>query len=446
MNIQERENKKGLPVVAVVGRPNVGKSTLFNRLIGKRQAITDPTPGVTRDPVEGVWDLGNHRIKLIDTGGFKVDQSGLDAQVTNRSLSVLTDADLIVFLMDVTETTPEDEALAKILRKYSGKILLVVNKVDSEKREPDVWNFYSYGFEHVVGISAAHGIGISEFIDKLEELIDFDLERGEEIAPEPDIRIALLGKPNTGKSTLINRFLGKEVSIVSDIPGTTRDVIEGRFEYRNKIYRVMDTAGIRKKKRIGENVEYYSVNRAIKTIEQSDVVLLMIDAVEGLGDQDKKIATQIVKKGCGVVLVLNKWDRVKEVPNQMEAIQDRTKFLFPVLSFAPLVPLSAATGEGIDELFSQIYKVWKQLFHRVETSALNSALKKWVERTEPPRFKGGRYKILYGTQVSINPVRFVLFVNRKRSFPESYLQYIKNNIRTELGFSSIPIEVELKER
>ncbi len=375
-----------------------------------------------------------------------MEQSGLDAQVTDKSLSVLDGADLVVFLMDVTETTGEDEALAKILRKYSDKILLVVNKVDSEKREADVWNYYSYGFEHIVGVSAAHGLGISEFIDKLEELIDFDAEREEEDTPEPDIRISLLGKPNTGKSTLINRLLGKDVSIVSDIPGTTRDVIEGRFEFKGKIYRVMDTAGIRKKKKVGENIEYYSVNRAIKTIEQSDVVLLMIDAAEGLGDQDKKIATQIVKRGCGVVLVLNKWDMVKEVPNQMEAIQDRTKFLFPVLSFAPLVPLSAVTGEGTEELFKQVYKVWKQLNHRVETSALNSAIKRWVEKTEPPRFKGGRYKILYGTQVSTNPVKFVLFVNKKKAFPESYLQYIKNNIRSELGFSSIPLEVELKER
>ncbi len=444
MSIQN--NKKGLPVVAVVGRPNVGKSTLFNRLIGKRQSITDSTPGVTRDPVEGIYDLGHHKVKLIDTGGFKVDQTGLDEQVTNKSLSVLEGADLIVFLMDVTETTGEDEAFAKILRKYSDKILLVVNKVDSEKREADVWNYYSYGFDNVVGVSAAHGIGISEFIDKLEELIDFEAERAVDEIAEPDIRIALLGKPNTGKSTLINRLLEKDVAIVSDIPGTTRDVIEGRFKYKHKVYRVLDTAGIRKKKKVGENVEYYSVNRAIKTIEHSDVVLLMIDAVEGLGDQDKKIATQIVKKGCGVVLVLNKWDMVKEIPNQMEAIQDRTKFLFPVLSFAPLVPLSAVTGEGVDNLFKQVYKVWNQLNHRVDTSTLNSALKRWVERTEPPRFKGGRYKILYGTQVSSNPVKFILFINKKRGFPESYLQYIKNNIRSELGFSSIPLEVELKER
>ncbi len=443
------ENKiaaQGIPVVAVVGRPNVGKSTLFNRLIGKRQSITDPTPGVTRDPVEGDYTFGERTVRLVDTGGFKVEREGIDAQVTQKSIDVLKRADLVLFLMDVTLVTPEDEAFAQILRNYSEKILLGVNKVDNPEREADVWNFYSFGFDHVIGLSAAHGIGISELEEKFEELIDFDKPRESGTLSEADIKIALLGKPNTGKSTLINRLIGKETAIVSDIPGTTRDVVEGRFEYRHIHYRVMDTAGIRKKKRVGENVEYYSVNRAIKTIEEADVVLLMIDAVEGLGDQDKKIATQIVKKGRGVILILNKWDLVQALPNQMEAIEDRTRFLFPILEFAPMFPLSAVTGEGLEKVLDAVYKVWKQLNYRIETSALNSALKRWVEKTEPPRFNKGRYKILYGTQTGTNPVHFILFVNRKKNFPESYQQYIKNNIRSELGFSSIPIEVELRER
>ncbi len=432
--------------MAVVGRPNVGKSTLFNRLVGKRQAITDPTPGVTRDPVEGRYSFGKRTLRLIDTGGFKIERQGIDGQVTEKSLEVLKKADLILFLMDVTLVTPEDEAFAHILRSYSDKILLCVNKVDNLEREGDVWNFYSFGFDHVIGLSSAHGRGISELEEKFEELLDFDQEREEETSPEADIRIALLGKPNTGKSTLINRLIGSETSIVSDIPGTTRDVVEGRFEYRHTRYRVMDTAGIRKKKRVGENVEYYSVNRAIKTIDDTDVVLLMIDAVEGLGDQDKKIAAQIVKKGRGVILVLNKWDLVQDIPNQMEAISDRTRFLFPILGFAPMLPLSAVQGKGVEKLLDEVYKVWKQLNFRVDTSVLNSALKKWVEKTEPPRFRKGRYKILYATQTGTNPVHFILFVNRKRNFPESYLQYIKNSIRSELGFTSIPVEVELKER
>ncbi len=444
--MENKKRGKGIPVVAVVGRPNVGKSTLFNRLIGKRQAITDPMPGVTRDPVEGEYSFGKRTVRLIDTGGFKIGNEGLDGLVTKRSIDVLKDADLILFLMDVTSVTPEDEAFAQILRNYSEKILLGVNKVDNPEREADVWNFYSFGFDHVIALSAAHGIGISELEEKFEMLLDFDSGSYSESVLDADIKIALLGKPNTGKSTLINKLIGKEASIVSDIPGTTRDVVEGRFEYRHIAYRVMDTAGIRKKKRVGANVEYYSVHRAIKTIEEADVVLLMIDAVEGLGEQDKKIATQIVKKGRGVILVLNKWDLVRDLPNQMEAIRDRTRFLFPVLGFAPMVSLSAKTGDGIKNLLDEVYKVWKQLHYRVETSVLNGALKRWVEKKEPPRFRKGRYKILYGTQTGINPVHFVFFVNRKKNFPESYLQYIKNNIRSELGFSSIPLEMELKER
>jgi len=208
----------------------------------------------------------------------------------------------------------------------------------------------------------------------------------------------------------------------------------------------LDTAGIRRKKKVGENVEYYSVNRAFKSIDESDVVLLMIDAVEGLADQDKKIAAQIVKKGRGVILVLNKWDRLKDVPNQMEAVKDRIKFLFPVLSFAPIVPISALTGEVVDKLFNQIVNVWKQLNLRIDTARVNEALKRWTENQEPPRSSSGRFKLLYGTQVKINPVHFIFFINRKNGFPDSYLQYIINNIRKDLGFSQIPLQVGIREK
>jgi GTPase len=436
----------GLPVVAVIGRPNVGKSTLFNRMLGSRKAITDPTPGVTRDPVEGIYTFDDKAVKLIDTGGFKVDQEGLDSLVSNKSLEVMESADLVLFLMDVMEITPEDEALIKILRTYSKKVLVVVNKVDHQGREADVWNYYSLGFDHVIGMSAEHGIGMTELDEKLEELIDFDIERKQEDSMEHQISLAIMGKPNTGKSTLTNRLLGRTASIVSDIPGTTRDVVEGLFEQSGKAYKVLDTAGIRRKKKVGENVEYYSVNRAFKSIDEADVVLLMIDAVEGLADQDKKIAAQIVKKGRGVILVLNKWDKLKEIPNQMEAVKDRIKFLFPILSFAPVVPISALTGEGVDKVLNQINIVWNQLNKRVETARVNEALKRWVDNQEAPRHSGGRFKMLYGTQVKINPVHFIFFINRKNGFPDSYLQYIINNIRKDLGFSSIPLQVDVKEK
>ncbi|MDA3940965.1 MAG: ribosome biogenesis GTPase Der [Spirochaetia bacterium] len=440
------QSENGMPVIAVIGRPNVGKSTLFNRMLGKRKAITDPTPGVTRDPIEGIYNFDNRSVKLIDTGGYKVEQEGLDSQVSNRSLKVMEDADLVLFIMDVVEITPEDEALKKILRRYSKKVIVVVNKVDNHGREADVWNFFSLGFEHVIGMSAEHGLGLTELDEKLEELIDFDIKRETEDNTNPLISLAIMGKPNTGKSTLTNRLLGRKASIVSDIPGTTRDIVEGSFDHDGKVYKVLDTAGIRRKKKVGENVEYYSVNRAFKSIDEADVVLLMIDAIEGLADQDKKIAAQIVNKGRGVILVLNKWDKLKEIPNQMEAVKDRIKFLFPILSFAPVVPISALTGEGVDKILNQINNVWSQLNKRVDTARVNEALKRWTENQEPPRHSSGRFKVSYGTQVRTNPVHFVFFINRKNGFPDSYQQYIINNIRKDLGFSQIPLQVDIKEK
>jgi len=440
------QNENGLPVVAVAGRPNVGKSTLFNRMLGKRKAITDPTPGVTRDPIEAVYHFDDRAVRLIDTGGYKLDKEGLDFLVSKKSIDIMETADLVLFLMDVTEITPEDEALIKLLRKFSNKVLIVVNKVDNQERENDVWNFYSLGFNNVIGLSAEHGMGFSELDDKLLELIDFDIKRKKYGVVEHHISIAIMGKPNTGKSTLTNRLLGRDASIVSEIAGTTRDIVEGSFNHNGKVYKVLDTAGIRRKKKVGENVEYYSVNRAIKSIDESDVVLLMIDALEGLADQDKKIAAQIVKKGKGVILVLNKWDKLKDVPNQMEAVKDRIRFLFPVLSFAPIVPISALSGEGIGNVLNQVNNVWKQLNKRIETARVNEALKRWVENQEAPRNSTGRFKILYGTQIKVNPVQFLFFINRKNGFPDSYLQYIINNIRKDLGFSLIPLQVDIKEK
>ena len=443
-----------VPLVAIIGRPNVGKSTLFNRLIRKRRAITDPTPGVTRDPIFEKWDLEGNPVMLADTGGLKLDQEGLDYLVTEKSYAVLRKADVILLMLDITEVTPEDQTLIEALRPYTQKIMLVVNKVDNPGREDQIWEFYSYGIKDVLGISSAHGLGVEELEEALLKKMNLtvNLDRfdekpeGEEEEIETEIRIAIMGKPNTGKSTLTNQLTGIESSIVSEIPGTTRDVVTGNFSYKGSDYIVLDTAGIRKKKKVGENIEYYSVNRAISTIDESDIILIMVDSVEGLSEQDKKIANLIVQKGKGVVLVLNKWDLIKHIPNQLEAITDRTRFLFPILGFAPIVPLSAKTGEGMDKLLDTVWGVWKQLNKRVETGKFNQALKGWLERYEIPRGTGMYYKILYGTQTSTKPVYFLLFVNHLKGFPKGYLQYLTNNIRKELGFPSIPLEIHLRER
>ena len=434
-----------LPLISIIGRPNVGKSTLFNRLIGKRRAITDPTPGVTRDPIPERWLLGNHPVTLVDSGGVKLDQEGLDFAVTEKSMSLLKVSDVIVFLMDVMEITAEDQMLLESLRPYSDKVVLAVNKVDDPSREDHVWNYFSYGFQRVVGISAAHGLGIEEFEDSILGMLD--LERTEEIPDEPEtIKLAILGKPNTGKSTLTNLLTGRDISIVSEIAGTTRDVMQGTFVYKGTEYTVLDTAGIRRKSKVEEDVEYYSVNRAIKTIDDADVVLLMIDVNEGLAEQDKKIAQLIVRRGKGIVLVLNKIDALNGPKNQLQAIKDRVRFLFPILNFAPLVPISALEGVDIGKLLDTVWQVWKQLNKRIDTSDLNNALSEWTAANEPPRGAQGHYKVQYGTQVSVTPVRFLFFVNRISGFPETYESYLKNCIRSTFGFTYIPIEISLRER
>ncbi len=434
-----------LPLIAIIGRPNVGKSTLFNRLIGKRRAITDPTPGVTRDPIPERWLLGNHPVTLVDSGGVKLERDKMDSLVSEKSLSLLEMSDIILFLVDCTEVTAEDEMLFKTLRPYTDKVVLVVNKIDDESREDLIWNFYEHGYQRVVGISAAHGLGIEELEDTLLGILN--LERSEIEPEEPEtIKLAIMGKPNTGKSTLTNFLTGRDVSIVSDIAGTTRDVMRATFTYKGTDYTVLDTAGIRRKGKVEEDVEYYSVNRAIKAIDEADVVLLMVDVLEGLSEQDKKIASLIVRQGKGIILVLNKIDLLPGVPNEMEAIKDRVRFLFPILNFAPMVPISAQEGDEVGKLLDTVWAVWKQLNKRVDTGVFNNALRSWCTEYQPPRSSEGHYKILYGTQVSVTPVRFLLFVNRVKAFPEAYLSYIKNKMRADLGMNYIPIEISIRER
>jgi len=447
MNVSEISplHEQGLPVVAIIGRPNVGKSTLFNRLVKKRRAITDSMPGVTRDPIPERWMLENHPVLLVDSGGVKLDVEGLDSQVRAKSLALLKEADAIIFLMDCTETTPEDEMLAKELRPYSEKVVLAVNKVDDPVRDDLVWNYHSYGYRRIVSISSAHGLGIDALEQALLDVLQFG-ETQVVAEEEPTVRLAVLGKPNTGKSTLVNLLTGREISIVSDIPGTTRDVITGRFSYKGSRFTVLDTAGIRRKSKVEEDVEYYSVNRAIGSIDEADVVVLMMDAETGLVDQDKKIAQLVVRKGKGIVLVLNKIDLLPKMANRLEAIKDRTRFLFPILSFAPIVPISAKEGTDVAKLLDTVWAVHKQLNKRIETAQFNAMLRAWSDAYQPARSSSGYYKVLYGTQVSAAPVKFLLFVNRKNGFPAGYLQYLKNAIRRDLGFTNIPIEVDLKER
>ncbi len=435
----------GLPVVALAGRPNVGKSTLFNRLLHRRKAIVDPKPGVTRDPIEAIWqsDEADMPVMLVDTGGLKLERDDMDDKVAAKSWQRIEEADLVLFLLDAVNITPEDEEFAAKLRKYAGKVVVVVNKADGPERDARAWSHASWGYKDMIFVSAEHGRNIGELEDLI--LSKMDWSKASPLSEErDDLRLAIMGKPNVGKSTLLNRLLGEERSIVSDMPGTTRDVVEGRFVWKGRNFTVLDTAGMRRKAKVTESVEYYSVNRAIKTLDRADVVVLMIDAVEGLSDQDKKIVKLATDKGRGVVFALNKWDAMPTIKNTFEAVKDRIQFFFGQMAYAPILPLSAREGEGIDKLLSTIVTVYAQLTKKIETSKLNKEARDWVDSNPPPMSSKGRFKFRYATQTSVNPVKFAFFVTRPDAVGDTYRSFLKNKIRSELGYSLIPVELELR--
>ncbi len=466
------QTKATLPRVVVIGRANVGKSTLFNRLTGTRRAITDPTAGVTRDPVTSTCTIGRWRVELTDTGGFRNESTGLESIVSDRSIEAMRAADVVLLLVDVNGATPEDEELIELVRPFAQRTVLVANKADDQAKDSLAWEFYAYGFSRVVPVSAEHKRNFEDLIGSIEELLRAWHETGRVTAARADgrdtlgssafeeragsynpieedtgeiIRLALLGKPNTGKSTLLNKLLDKERSIVSDTPGTTRDVIEGRFTFRDIEFRVLDTAGIRRKRSVSESLEYYSVNRAIGSIQNSDVVILVVDALDGITEQDKKISSQVIKHQRGIVLAFNKWDKYAHISNAENAVRDRTRYLFPVLSFAPFVPVSARDGTGIRTLLNASVRVWKQMHTEISTGRLNRSLQKWIQHYAPPHGSGPRYAVRYMTQISTNPVRFVAFVNRVHGFPDSWISYAQNRMREEFELDVVPFSIELRE-
>lgn len=439
---------EGLPVIAIAGRPNVGKSTLFNRFMNRRLAIVDPTPGVTRDPVEGDAFLNGNPVHLVDTGGYKLQrdegtkEAELDALVVERSLSVIEKADLVLLLLEAGQITGEDEEFILKLRPYWDKVIAAVNKTEGGRKESEAWEFAKFGFNELIFISAAHGDNIGELTDALVSRLDFS--KVKEIETEEPIRIAIMGKPNTGKSTLSNRLTHTEASIVSDYAGTTRDTVEGEFEYRQKKFIVLDTAGIRRKAKVNENVEYYSVNRAIKTLSRADIVFLLIDAEEGLTEQDKKICSLAFERGRGIIFVLNKWDTQPQDKKNFRDRKEWINIMFGQMEFAPIAAVSALEGTGIKNLLDTALELYSQLTRKIETSALNAALKDWLFKYPPPASKTAHFKIRYMTQTQTNPVSFLIFATRPEVVPQTYITFLKNQIRKDLGFDKIPVQLELK--
>ncbi|MCI6815961.1 MAG: ribosome biogenesis GTPase Der [Treponema porcinum] len=454
-NTEERVNgaaKKqyeGLPLLVIAGRPNVGKSTLFNRFMQRRLAIVDPTPGVTRDPVEGTAMINGKPVHIVDTGGYKLQrdegtmEAVLDELVVERSLEMIEKADVILLLLEAGQITGEDEEFIIQLRPHWNKVIAAVNKTEGGKNESVSWNYAQFGFKNLFFISAEHGDNISDLSKCLVSKLDFSNVR-EITEEEIPIRIALMGKPNTGKSTLSNRLTHSNASIVSDYAGTTRDTVEGGFSYGGKNFIVLDTAGIRRKARVHENVEYYSVNRAIKTLDRCDIVFLMIDAQEGLSEQDKKICSLAFERGRGIIFILNKWDTQEQDKKTFRKTREWINIMFGQMEYAPILPLSALNGTGIKDLLNEAIEIYKQLNHKVETAALNMALKDWLFKYPPPASKTAHFKIRYMTQKSTNPVNFLIFATRPEVVPETYITFLKNRIREDLGFDKIPVQLEMK--
>ena len=432
--------------MVIAGRPNVGKSTLFNRFLHRRRSIVDATPGVTRDPVEADAFIAGKPVHLVDTGGYKLDRAGdddMDELVAEKSLSMIRRADRIVLLLEAGNVTGEDEEFIQLLRPYQEKVVVGVNKCEGGAGEGDAWNYLQHGFPELFFISADHGDHITEFARKIVDGLDFSAVV-EGTASDKPIRIAILGKPNVGKSTLSNRLTRSERSIVSDRAGTTRDVVEGSFSYGGRTFEVLDTAGIRRKKKVHENVEYYSVNRAIKTLDRCDIVFLMIDAQEGLAEQDKKICSLAHERGRGIVFILNKWDTQDQSKKTLRNTREYINIMFGQMGWAPIMPLSALNGDGVKDVLNKAIELHAQLTRTVETSALNRALKDWLAHYPPPATKAIHFKIRYMTQTGTNPVSFRLFCTSPDNVPESYVTYLKNRIRKDLGFDQIPVELEMQ--
>lgn len=434
------------PVVAVVGRPNVGKSTLFNVLAGERISIVKDTPGVTRDRIYADVSWLDWNFTLIDTGGIEPDSKDIIlSQMRDQAQIAIETADVILFLVDVRQGLVDaDMKVADILRRSQKPIVLVVNKVDSfEKYMPDVYEFYNMGIGDPIPISAASMLGIGDMLEEIVKL--FPQERPEEEEDERP-RIAVIGKPNVGKSSLINRLVGDNRLIVSDIAGTTRDAVDTEISYNGKEYVFVDTAGIRRKNKIKEDIERYSIIRAVSAVEKADVVVIMIDGTEGVTEQDAKIAGIAHDRGKGIVIAVNKWDAVekddKTIYRQTEDIRDILSFM----PYAEIIFISAQTGQRIPKLFETIDVVMENNAMRVATGVLNEIMTEAVAMQQPPSDKGKRLRLYYITQVAVKPPTFVIFVNDKKLMHFSYTRYLENRIRDAFGFRGTALKFIIRER
>lgn len=434
------------PIVAIVGRPNVGKSTLFNALAGRKISIVKDTPGVTRDRIYADITWLNGSFTLIDTGGIEPDTSDLMlSHMREQAEIAIATADVIIFLVDVRQGLLDaDSKVADMLRRSHKPVVLVVNKVDNfDKQMADVYEFYNLGLGDPMPISSSSKLGFGEMLDEVAS--HFDKEAFEEEEEEIP-RIAIVGKPNVGKSSLINKMLGENRCIVSDIAGTTRDAIDTRVSYDGREYIFIDTAGLRRKNKIKEELERYSIIRTVSAVERADIVVLLIDATEGVTEQDAKIAGIAHERGKGMIIAVNKWDLIEKNDKTIYQFTDKVRQTLSFMNYAEIIFISAETGQRIPKLFGMIDDVIENHTLRVQTGVLNEILSEAVAMKQPPSDKGKRLRIYYMTQVSVKPPTFVLFINDKKLMHFSYTRYLENQIRNTFGFKGTPIHFIARER
>jgi len=436
------------PVVALVGRPNVGKSTLFNRITRTQNALVDNAPGITRDRHygEAVWD--DIPFSVVDTGGYLTgDGDDFSPLIRSQVMQAIQDATVVVMVLDgKSGLSPYDRDVVGILRTASQPVFYVVNKIDGWEREVNLFEFHSLGLDELYPVSAEHNYGVPDFLDILvQSFPEDDLPDDGMVSGEP-IKIAVVGRPNVGKSSLINRILGKDRLLVSDVAGTTRDAIDTLWHHDGKSYLLIDTAGIRRKSKVDEKIEKYSIIKSLKSLDRCDVALIVLDAEAGITDQDIHVAGYAYDRGCGCIFLLNKWDRIEKDKTTLKHYMDDLRYQAKFLNFAPAVSISALTGLRVTTIFSHVNEVYAQYATRIGTGQLNKLLEQATQDKEPSIYKGKRLKFYYATQVSEKPPTFVMFVNVPEGIHFSYERYLVNQIRRTFGLDHTPIRILFRER
>ncbi len=438
-----------LPVLAIVGRPNVGKSTLFNKLLGQRKAIVDDSPGVTRDRNYGEAEWAGKKFQLVDTGGLDSDTDGnLDESVQKQSRLALAEADVVLFLLDGKGgLNPLDREAVDLLRKVDKPVFFAVNKIDSRQRGDNLYEFYVLGIDPLFSISAEHGLGIPDLMDEIvQHFPDAEESEGEPEEKKPLLRISVVGRPNVGKSTLINRLLGFERSVVDSTPGTTRDALDTPFKLESEPCLLVDTAGIRRKARINDRLERFSVSHSLRSVDRGDLVVYILDGVEGVTDQDAQILSYAFQRGKALLLAVNKWDVVSKNGADVESYREEVYHQLSFLDFVPVTFISASTGYGVRRMLGTASGVLRAYGKKVSTSAMNQALQRIVRAHAAPLSQGKPVKFYYGTQTGTRPPTFTLFVNTPQAVPESYQRYLIHQLREHLALEYVPIRLVLRAR